>query len=264
MKITPLLICLAAASLSILPAAGAAPDFSDSQAYPVLAQAGPAAGSGLYLDRKSIRVADIAGEDMILTADILSPLPDGTAAVKTVTYKLDAAGKESIRGTDGTWQALPENSDDPAAVGAMLVRNELGREERREEFLNEIQQILLNKKKETAETPPAAQEETSAAPSPGESVPSAPAVIPTAAVSPKEPASVKGEEKAPAAPQGEAHKGASPETPAPPEQENTPPEEKSPPKEEPPQEKPKDTPPPPVVVDIQSHEPQVQIEVTKQ
>lgn len=258
MKITPLFICLAAASFSILPAAGAAPDLSDTAAYPVLSEANSAlSGGSLYLDRKSIRVADIEGEDMILTASVVSLRPDGTAAVKTVTYKLDAAGKESIRGTDGTWQALPENSDDPAAVGAMLVRNELGREERREEFLNEIQQILLNKKNAPAETPPAAQGETPAAPKPAESAPSAPAVIPTAAVSPSEPASVKGEEKAPDAGTGEAGKAAPPETPAPAEKE-------APPKEEPPQEKPKDTPPPPVVVDIQSHEPQVQIEVTKQ
>lgn len=237
MKITPLFICLAAASLPILPAAGAAPDLSDTEAYPVLAEASPAlAGSGLYLDRNSIRVADIEGEDMILTASVISLLPDGTAALKTMTYKLDAAGNESIRGADGTWQALPENSDDPAAVGAMLVRNELGREERREEFLNEIQQILLRSKKAPPETP---------------------AVIPTAAASPKEPASVKKEEKSSDNRQSGTDKMASLKTAAPSEKEALS-------REAPPQEKPKDTPPPPVVVDIQSHEPQIYIEVTKQ
>ena len=253
MKLSPLLALLTAASLYAMPAA-AAPDLSDSQAYPVLAQAGPAAGSGLYLDRHSIRVADIDGEDMILSADILSPLPDGTAAVKTVTYKLDAAGKEYMKDAGGAWQPLPENSDDPAAVGAMLVRNELGREERREEFLNEIQQILLRKKEAPQEAPAPSENNVPPAPSAETEEPDAAAAVPTAAVTAKAQAPVKGEESQ-----------AAEEKQAPPETKQAPSAEKPAPKTEAPaqKEKKKDVPSPAVVVDIQSHEPQVQIEVTK-
>lgn len=254
MKLSPLLAFLAAASLYAMPAA-AAPDLSDSQAYPVLAQAGPAAGSGLYLDRHSIRVSDIDGEDIILSADILSPLPDGTAAVKTVTYKLDAAGKEYIQGAGGAWQDLPENSDDPAAVGAMLVRNELGREDRREEFLNEIQQILLRKKEASQEAPAPAETDDSPASAAKAEEPGAPAAVPTSAVTAKAQAPGKGEEPSPSVKEKKA----------PPEKEQSPSAEKPAPKTEAParEEKKKDAPPPAVVVDIQSHEPQVQIEVTK-
>lgn len=255
MKLSPLLALLTAASLYAMPAS-AAPDLSDSQAYPVLAQAGPTAGSGLYLDRHSIRVADIDGEDMILSADILSPLPDGTAAVKTVTYKLDAAGKEYIRDAGGAWHSLPENSDDPAAVGAMLVRNELGREDRREEFLNEIQQILLRKKEAPQEAPAPSEKDALPASSGEAKEPGAPSVVPTSSVTAKAQVPVKGEKPSQGAEEKEA----------PPEKGQAPSTEKPAPKEETPapEEKEKDGPPPAVVVDIQSHEPQVQIEVTKQ
>lgn len=113
--------------------------------------------NALYLDMNSIHVADVADDGMIVTADVVEVPEKGSVTKHSTKYKLAADGSESILGLDGNWYVLPENSDDPAAVAAMKVRDELGNGEKREQFVTEIQHILLKKQGAGMESEPKAE-----------------------------------------------------------------------------------------------------------
>lgn len=255
---------LAAAAACLLSWPAGAKDVNwNSADYPVIHEADSAAGgSGLYLDRKSIRVADADGENLILQVDVVSFLPDRTAVSRQIFYKLDSAGNEFLLGPDGAWRELSENSEDPAAVGAILVRNELGRDDRRNEFLGQIQQILLKKKADES----AAKAKPSPDHASGEKTPAAGTGKPAAT-------SVSSGENLPDPSREPAPSGEPAPKPAPNrkdgEPSSKPPAAPSrqtggkPGKTEKPAPQPDRKDSPDVVVNIESHEPQVQIEIKK-
>lgn len=139
-----LLACLAGGAVSAAPS-----DFQNNSQYAVVQGARKndrgAYQNALYLDMDSVHVADVSDDGMIVTADILEVPDTGSVTKHSTTYKLLADGREEILGLDGKWYPLPENSDDPAAIAAMKVRDELGNGEKREQFVAEIQKILLKK-----------------------------------------------------------------------------------------------------------------------
>ncbi len=140
-----LLVCLSGSAVM----AAAPADFTNMSQYAMVQGARKndrgAFQNALYLDMNSVHVVDVADDGMIVTADVLEVPEKGSVTKHSTKYKLGEDGKESILGLDGNWYVLPENSDDPAAVAAMKVRDELGNSDKREQFVTEIQHILLKK-----------------------------------------------------------------------------------------------------------------------
>lgn len=98
----------------------------------------------LYLDKESVAIRDMEKDAFIVEALILEVRERGKTYGHLVTYRLTEK-ENQVKGLDGKWHALPENSDDPSAVAAFLIWKELGDPARREGFLTEIQQIMLRK-----------------------------------------------------------------------------------------------------------------------
>lgn len=150
-----LLACLAGGAVS-----AASVDFQNNTQYAMVQGARKnergTYQNALYLAMDSVHVVDVADDGMIVAADILEVSGNGSVTKHSTTYKLLADGREEILGLDGKWYPLPENSDDPAAIAAMKVRDELGNGEKREQFVAEIQKILLKKQGVAAEPQPAA------------------------------------------------------------------------------------------------------------
>lgn len=145
------LLCFLAGGFS---ASAALPDdLGKASQYPVLQESavsrqGPLQNA-LYLDTSSIHVVDVDASGMVLQANVIERTGKDKTLTHGVRYHLAEDGSEKILGLDGNWYSLPENSDDPSAVAAMLVRAELGKPERREQFVTEIQKILLAKQNGT-------------------------------------------------------------------------------------------------------------------
>lgn len=137
---------IAAMACCIGMAAGASAEAAPAPAAGKSAAEPAAAENGvLRVELPSVRVLDI-GEDMVTVAADVSVLTDGKwGKTRAAVYRLGQTGRVWERKPGGGWEALPE-AEDPAAAGvAEQIRSELGNPLRREEFLLEIQQILLRK-----------------------------------------------------------------------------------------------------------------------
>lgn len=292
MCLVGVVLCLWAGGLS---ASAALPDDLGKAPQYLMLQGSRSTGRGpvqnaLYLDTASIHVVDVEDSGMVLQADVIERTGKNKTLTHGVRYRLAEDGTESILGLDGKWYALPGNSDDPSAVGAMLVRSELGKPERREQFVTEIQQILLKKQaapKEKDAHPVEPVAEAAPAPSGDTAAAEAPEATETAAIKEEsieavqdayaKSSAVKQEaqadlaaetkETAPAKP-ADAGKTqpAGKETPAAPAKDTPPSVEKDKAEDQaksqpakPSEEKAEN---PPVVVQIESHEPQIHIEIT--
>lgn len=153
-------LCLWAGGFS---ASAALPeDLGKAAQYPML-QGSRSTGRGpvqnaLYLDMMSVHVVDVEDSGMVVQANVIERTGKDKILTHGVRYRLSEDGTESILGLDGKWYVLPENSDDPSAVAAMLVRKELGNPDRREQFVTEIQHLLLKKQAAVQKEKPEAPE----------------------------------------------------------------------------------------------------------
>lgn len=104
--------------------------------------------TGLFLDVSSITVTD-ATENEIDLAALLLEVHDGTyKKAMTADFKLDADGQYWTKNSQtGQWVKLPDHSDDPSAIAAMLIRQDMASAEHRQKYEDQLTQILYAKKK---------------------------------------------------------------------------------------------------------------------
>lgn len=119
--------------------------------------------NALYLDKGSIQVIDVDEEYVTVTADLLETANEKDFRRRSILFRMSAEGEQSVFGEDAAWHTFSGATDDPVAVASREVWQEMGKAERRDEFLQQIQQILV-KKAEAAEAEKEKQENTEPAP----------------------------------------------------------------------------------------------------
>lgn len=122
---------------------------------------------GLFLVRDSVHVADVSGDFLVLSAEVLDVNRKGEVKPLIMDFRLDGDGNTFFKNDDGEFEPIPADGTGPASAASRLIHEKLADEAVRQKFLTEIEQLAIvragladteiksdkdDKKKETGDT----------------------------------------------------------------------------------------------------------------
>lgn len=117
--------------------------------YPMISDTAPSdhddGNTGVFLDVSSITITDVKENEIDLAAILLNVVSGSPVESKTVDFKLDAYGQYWTRMSDGSWMLLPDNSDDPFSIAAILIREDMTNPAHRPLYEKKVAQIIYEK-----------------------------------------------------------------------------------------------------------------------
>lgn len=96
-----------------------------------------------FLDEMSVHIIDADGDDIVAEAIVMHGGEDRRALIERKTYRLSDAGLDAVRSPEGEWQPIRAGSLDAACVD--YLRIVMDSDERREQFVHELQQVLMSR-----------------------------------------------------------------------------------------------------------------------
>lgn len=96
-----------------------------------------------FLDEMSVHIIDADGDDIVAEAIVMHGGEDRRVLIERKTYRLSDAGLDAVRSPEGEWQPIRAGSLDAACVD--YLRIVMDSDERREQFVHELQQVLMSR-----------------------------------------------------------------------------------------------------------------------
>lgn len=110
--------------------------------------------TGLFLDLSTVTIEDVFEDGLAARVKLMNLVSDKETGEAWVHVRFDVDGRVWAQRTDGKWSEVSKNSDDPAALAVMFVREEMGDDARRSALTSQISKIMASKKDTLGKTAP--------------------------------------------------------------------------------------------------------------
>ncbi len=106
--------------------------------------------TGLFMDLSTLAIEGIFKDGLAAKVNVLELATGKLTETRTIHVRYADTGKAWVLRTDGKWQETSEGAEDPASMAVHFVKQEMGNDARRDEFMGQIEKIAM----ETPGEPP--------------------------------------------------------------------------------------------------------------
>lgn len=101
--------------------------------------------TGLFLDLSTMEIEDVFSDGLAAKVNVSDISQSNIVSVNTIHVRFAEDGRAWALRNDGKWQEVSEGSEDPASLAVYFVRQEMGDEKRRDDFMTQIEKISEEK-----------------------------------------------------------------------------------------------------------------------
>ncbi len=99
--------------------------------------------TGLFMDLSTLSIEGIFKDGLAAKVNVLDMEIGKLTESRTLHVRYADTGKAWVLRTDGKWQETSEGAEDPASMAVHFVKQEMGNDARRDEFMTQIEKIAL-------------------------------------------------------------------------------------------------------------------------
>lgn len=104
--------------------------------------------TGLFMDLSTMEIEDVFSDGLAAKVNVSDISQNEVVSVNTIHVRFAEDGRAWVLRHDGKWQEVSEGSEDPASMAVYFVRQEMGDEKRRDDFMAQIEKISVEKTEE--------------------------------------------------------------------------------------------------------------------
>ncbi len=99
--------------------------------------------TGLFMDLSTLAIEGIFKDGLAAKVNVLELETGKFTESRTLHVRYADTGKAWVLRTDGKWQETSEGAEDPASMVVYFVKQEMGNDARRDEFMGQIEKLAL-------------------------------------------------------------------------------------------------------------------------
>ena len=99
--------------------------------------------TGLFMDLSTLSIEGIFKDGLAAKVTVWEMATGKVSESRTLHVRYADTGKAWVLRTDGKWQETSEGAEDPASVAVHFVKQEMGNDARRDEFMGQIEKLAI-------------------------------------------------------------------------------------------------------------------------
>ena len=104
--------------------------------------------TGLFMDLSTMKIEDVFPDGLAASVSVSEITNASVVSTQVIHARFAEDGKTWIEQADGKWQEVSLDSEDPASLSVYFMKQEMGDDNRREDFTNQIEAIVSSKTEE--------------------------------------------------------------------------------------------------------------------